>query len=173
MRRKFYNTPDLITETYMSKVLQNLGVTDARQIWHLKEFSRKLKPQFGRMNGLWRCHYAVSEALQMFVEGHTSHGIAMLVQVSKAMHQAGINQGSWEIGALLIPTEDPLGRVEFGGDAEEMYSIQSYRRSLRDLRVAMLKTPSGPDGEENTSAAPKAGAKKKGKKWKEDNQEDK
>ena len=102
----------------------------------------------------------------MFIEGHTFHGIAMLVQLSKGMHQAAINQGSWEIGSLLIPTEDPLARLEFGGDEEEMLRVQSYRRSLRDLRTAVNRNPTQVDSEEGQPVA-KAKAKQKGKKWKE------
>ena len=146
----------------MSKVLQNLGVTDPRQIWQLKEFSKKIRPQFGRMTGIWRCHHATCEVLQMLVEGHYQHATAMVVQLLKAQHQAAINQGSWEIASMLIPTEDPLSRVEFGGDHEEMQRIQSHRRALRDLRTTMARSPQG-DMEEPEHAGGKSAGKKKKK----------
>ena len=109
----------------------------------------------------------------MMIDGHTAHGMAMLVQISKSMHQAAINQGSWEIAALLLPTEDPLSRPEFGGDAEEMIRVQSHRRSMRDLRTTVGKN-SAADGEETpdvTNPKPKRKAKAKWGKKKEEGEE--
>ena len=44
-----------------------LGVTLGKQAWLNRDLSRKLRACFGKMTGLWRCHYAVSEALQLIV----------------------------------------------------------------------------------------------------------
>ena len=81
------------------------------------------------------------------------------------MHQAAINQGNWEIAALLVPTEDPLGRVEFGGDHEEMRQIQSHRRAMRDLRTSMNRglAEEAPAEGEVRSRPPKGKAKAKSK----------
>ena len=123
---------------------------------------------------MWRCHYYTAEALQMFIEGHVQHGIAMLCQLMKAQHQAAINQGSWDIAVLLLPTEDPLGKVEFGGDAEEMIRIQGHRRAMRDLRVSMNRTPetAEPDQPPATGGGGKAKGKARGKKWKKQEEEE-
>ena len=162
MRKRFHSHPAGITETYMSKVLQNLGVTDPRQVWQLKDFSKKIRPQFGRMTGIWRCHHATSEILQMLVDGHVEHATALTVQLLKAQHQAAINQGSWEIAAMLLPTEDPLSRVEFGGDHEEMKRIQSWRRGMRDLRTSVARAP-GQDVDEEPETVGNKKKKKGGK----------
>ena len=167
LRKRFHSRPDSITETYMSRVLQNLGVNDPRQVWKLTEFSKKIKPQFGRMTGIWRCHHATCEILQMLIDGHHKHATAMCVQLLKAQHQAAINQGSWEIASMMLPTEDPLARIEFGGDHEEMQRIQSYRRGLRDLRTNASRGI-GPEEEPDGEAKPKKGGKNRGRGKKKD-----
>ena len=101
----------------------------------------------------------------MLVEGHYEHATAMVVQLLKAQHQAAINQGSWEIASMLLPTADPLSRVEFGGDHEEMKRIQGHRRALRDLRTTVARSPTGDidDPEGTTAVGGKPGKKKGGK----------
>ena len=53
MRRRSQTKPSSITQTYTSSILQSLGVTDSRQIWW---FSKKVRPLFGCMPGVRRCH---------------------------------------------------------------------------------------------------------------------
>ena len=88
------------------------------------------------------------------------------------MHQAAVGQGYWEIACLLIPTEDPLGRGEFGDDADEMLMVTSHRRAHRDLRTPVNRSSSTVGSEElaQTGAA-KAKAKSKGKERKENVEE--
>ena len=64
MRRRFAKEPHRITQTYLDRVQEQLGVSHAGQVWLLRDFSRKLLPVFGKMRGLWRCHLIMAEALQ-------------------------------------------------------------------------------------------------------------
>ena len=98
----------------------------------------------------------------MLIDGHVAHATAMIVQILKAQHQAAINQGSWDVASLLLPTEDPLARQEFGGDHEEILRIQSHRRAMRDLRVQATRGLGGENAEEDEKGKqPKGKAKAK------------
>ena len=67
---------------------------------------------------------------------------------------------------MILPTEDPLGKIEFGGDSEEMNGIQSQRRAMRDLRAAMTWSPTTGDADEIPAGENPQGEKKGKPKWK-------
>ena len=73
---------------------------------------------------------------------------------------------------MVLPTEDPLSGIEFGGDHEEMQRIQSHRRALRDLRTNArgpnLETEEPTEG----AAAQKKKEKGKGRNWQKDSAKD-
>ena len=45
---------------------------------------------------------------------------AHLVQTLKALRQVGLDKGSGEIAAKLIPSDDPLYQKSFGGDEKQL-----------------------------------------------------
>ena len=78
--------------------------------------------------------YHLSEALQMFHDSDPAHGIAMLVELHKALLQTALGGGDWSTSTLLLPTEDPLSKTVFGGESCELRNIYNYKKSLRELR---------------------------------------
>ena len=61
-------------------------------------------------------------------------GLALLVQLLKAIHQACLDNGRWHNAALMMPVEDPLQKPIFGGDLQELDGIASYRKAVEELR---------------------------------------
>ena len=103
------------------------------------------------MSGLWRCHHAFSEVLELLEQQRVEEGAATCVQALKACHQAALDQGSWVLASTLLPWEDPLGRDAFGGDEEEMMAAAAwnglsacvlicYCRSLSSLYLSSIQT---------------------------------
>ena len=89
----------------------------------------------------------------------------------KAMLQAAIDNGSWENAALLIPTGDPLEKMEVGGDEDELEAIYSYRKSVKELKTKMVTAGGGAsssgvveEGVGGDGEPPKGGGGWKGKK---------
>jgi hypothetical protein len=134
LRREFEKYPSKITKRYVEKVKQRLRVTSTRQVWALVDFSLQILPSFGKMKGLWRTHYGMSQALELLLRGKTQAGAAYLTQMVKAVHQVALDQGDWRTAILMIPEEDPLGRPDFGGDELELKRIHSHRKAIKELR---------------------------------------
>ena len=134
-------------KSHIKQVLGNLGVRDQRQVWSLTDFSRKVLYTFSHMKGLWRCHYYVSEALHLLLDGHILHGVAYLCQVLKAIHQAALDHGDWRTASLLVPTPDPLQRPTFGGTEVELADIHSYQRSITELQKKVNYQPEADGGQ--------------------------
>jgi hypothetical protein len=134
LRKRFKNKPKVIVQEYLDKVQDQLGVVHGSQFWQLKDFSKKVLVQFGKMKGLWRTHHAMSEALQHLVENRPEHAAAHLALCLQAVHQVALDQGDWGNASLLIPSEDPLARPTFGAGERELESIYAYRKALRELK---------------------------------------
>ena len=93
-----------------------LGVTSDKLYGNYREYSKRLSGRFGRLKGLYRVHYMVSEALQTYEEHSPAVCRAMLVQLLKCLHQTAIDGGGWTLGFLMWPQEDPLASEPFGGE---------------------------------------------------------
>lgn len=50
--RRIRQHPERIVDDYVDMLRERLGVTDRRQVWHPRDYSRKLLGRFGRMKGL-------------------------------------------------------------------------------------------------------------------------
>lgn len=112
MRRRFVRDPLSLIQGFESRVKEELGVTDPRMAWCYKEYSRRLRPTFGKMAGLWRCHRMMMELIQGLAAGDGQHSHAFAVQCAKALHQVALDHGSWQNATYLVPTPDPLGRQQ-------------------------------------------------------------
>ena len=86
------------------------------------------------MTGMWRVHHALSHVLQLQVAGEHVKATALTVQLSKALHQTALDQGTWKVAAKMLPFTDPLQRVEFAGSAREMKAIQKHLKGLKELQ---------------------------------------
>ena len=139
LRRRIRKHPKRCVHRFALHVRNRLGVRSARQAWTFMDYSLKLVPRFGKMKGLWRCHWILAQVVQAHIEGRTDYGIAFAVQGMKCLHQVALNSGGWQIGHLLLPEEDPLSPEEFGGDPEELMAAQSYKTALDDLKKMKSK----------------------------------
>ncbi len=156
-RRKFRKQPKKVVESYVTRVRSELGVNSPTQHWELRDYSKKVQPLFGRMRGLWRCHHAVSEMVQLLLAGDLERGAAFGVLLLQGLVQVAIDQGSWENGALIIPTEDPLSRPVFGAEEQMLKDIFRYRKALKELRT---QHPKGHEDAGADEPAPEKGPKK-------------
>ena len=119
-------------------------------------------PLYGRMKGLWRCHYAIAEMCQLLILGKVAHGAAYGVLLMQALTQVAID-GSWDNASLIPPTEDPLPRPRFGAEESALKSIYRYRRALKELK----NQKGGREAEDDEPEEPRPGRRTKDKKDKD------
>ena len=162
-RKRFEMKPNLILEEYVQRVQRDLGVVHASQFWVLTDHSRRIKAQFGRMHGLWRCHHGIAELVQHFLEGRVQHAAAYGALLLQALHQVALDQGDWSNAVHILPSPDPLGRAEFGAGETAMSEIAAYRRALKELKKKHGGSEGPADTEEEAerpaARRPKAKAK--------------
>ena len=134
LRRRWQRHPDKIVRQYLHHCRTLLGVRDDREVWALRDVSQRLLLQFHRHRGLFRIHYCLSEILELSHRGEKQLSDAYLVQLLKAIHQVSLDDGRWGHAGLLLPSENPLARPEFGGDMSELMDVLSYTKAVRDLK---------------------------------------
>jgi len=131
LRRRWTLHPHPIVQKYLYLVRQRLGVVADTAPWHMKQYSTEIRPQFGKCTGLWRVRHRLQEALDLFcLRGNMARGVALLVQRSKAVHQAAMDSGSWTTAALLAPTIDAVSPPRFAGTAQELASTESCQKGV-------------------------------------------
>jgi len=142
LRRSFEKHPERMVTAYVHFVRGRLGVHGAAS-WHMTDYAKALRGQFGRHVGLWRVlHYLLSALNLGALEGKPLAALALVGQVCKALHQAALNLGSWEIATLFIPLPDPAKPPQFSGTWEEMSAAANYREGMVTLKSAGFQ-PSG------------------------------
>lgn len=144
LRRRVHKNPLKIVVRYRSRGLARLGIHvmpsgSLTSPFHHRMTSEKLRPTFGKMVGLWRTHYGLSEVLELLEQNRPEEAAATTVQLLKAIHQAALDGGSWSLASNLLPWEDPLGREVFGGDEDELVAAAAYTKSLRELQAQVVK----------------------------------
>ena len=150
LRKHVRKKPRSVTKQYTDHVKVRLGVRNTSKPWTFMDYSTKLLPRFGKMKGLWRAHWLMSNVLQSMSEGETDYAMAFWVQSLKCLHQVALDGGGWHNGQLLIPEEDPLAPEEYGGSPKELMAAQSYRGALAELkRTAGKGLGKGEKGEED------------------------
>ncbi len=163
MRRRYEKHPEKVIGEFVDRMRRELGVSHPHQYWKVADYSGRVQPQFGRLRGLYRCHYACAEALQEYLAGRPDHMAAQVALLLQCLHQVALDAGEWQNGALVMMHPDPLSRPEFGAGQTEMARIAAYRRALADLH----KKQGGPKADEKDEHED-AGDKKSGKgkkKW--------
>ena len=146
LRRRCRRRPLSLLKKYTLRVRRCLGAEDPRRAWRYADYSMKILPAFGRMRGLWRCHWIMSEALESLVRDNKGLAIAWLVQGCKALHQVGLDGGAWWNAQHMLPSQDPLMQEDWGGEPEELLATHSYQKAIADLH---LGRPSAPGGKGN------------------------
>ena len=169
-----------IVRQFDEEIMAELGVPPGGA-WTYRDWTRRVG--FGHMKGLARCHAYVGDILLLLKQGHPDQGALLAVQLLKAIHQAYLDDGSWDSAALHLSTPDFYRRRLHGGSEREAEVLAQYRRSLADLRRLEVQTASASSsGAPPTPGAlqqdvqpnprPKAKAKEKaGGKKKRDNDE--
>ena len=135
LRRRYRKKPGKLVKRYLQQQREFCGVTDPRQVWHLRDVSKKLLPTFGVMKGLWRCHIGFQEIIWMLLEDKPLQATAFACQLSKALHQVALDQGDWSNALPMIPVADLLAAPQFGGDEVEMQMIHSYKKAMKELKT--------------------------------------
>ena len=156
LRKHIRRKPLSFVRRYEAKVRRKLGAHDSRKVWRYSDLSWKLLSRFGKMKGLWRLHWVISEILQEAMLDDVDHDFvkAALAQTLKAVHQVAIDDGDWSTAFLFLPWEDPLQGDDFAGDPSEMLAAQAYRTAMSDLRRRKKQ-----EGNENNEEGGKAGGK--------------
>ena len=163
-RERFKRRPGAVTQRYLDKIQAELGIEHESQYWQCRDYSRKVYGSFGKMKGLWRCHFAASECLQHHVEGRDAHTGAFLALLCQCLHQVALDGGDWGSGALLLPSEDPLSRTPFGGDEQALQEVYTYRKAMRDLKTKQLRKDPGEEEHEEPAAPGGGGGRRPRKK---------
>ena len=140
LRRRFRERPLDSVMAYRQRVMRKLGVSIfdggiASAPWQHTDFSHKIKPQFGKMSGLWRIHFALGKCLSLAEEKKSELLAGTLVQTLKAIHQVAIDSGNWSNAVLLLPWQDPLARELWAGEDAEMATAARYSRAIKDLSL--------------------------------------
>ena len=162
LRRRVRKHPLRIVTKYRQRCLDKAGIIVLKDESLSSPFahhhqSMRIRETFGKMVGLWRCHYAVAQMLEHFEHRRLEEGAATCCQLLQAIHETAIDHGSWNNSMLLLPLDDPLRADLFGGDHDEMTAVSQWNRGIRDLRTqdasaAHSQHPqhqsTGPEGED-------------------------
>jgi hypothetical protein len=162
MRERIYAEPDKVISAYVEHMKRQLGVTDTRQFWRVRDWSMKQEKRFGRMKGMLRLYVMIGDILDHSLNGRHLVTSALLIQAQKCLLQMALDGGLWDNGRLLWPEPDPFEQVEFGGLEEEMSRVHAYRKAINDLKSRGKGMGQSPDDEDSEGAsAATAGHKKK------------
>ncbi len=90
----------------------------------------------------------------------------MMVQLCKVVLQVGMDNGGWDVAALLWPMPDPLGSEEWAGDLEEMQAAYRWRKAMTELlgmsKARLVEVVSG-EGEDDKGGETRRGRRGGGK----------
>jgi hypothetical protein len=154
MRQDLYKFPDKITDKYVNHVKEQLGITDPRQFWRMRDWSTRHSARFQRMRGMYRVYVMIGDILDHATHGRHAISSALLCQAHKAILQMALDGGGWESARLLwpAPPETEVNEAaEFGGSEQEMQKVQQYRKAVSDLKAKgrlMSETTGGAEHEE-------------------------
>ena len=166
LRRQLVKHPLWRVRRYRNKVKEKLGAQDPRRAWSYSDYSLKLRGRFGKMTGLWRTHWMMSNILEEATRGNTEMVQMWVVQCLKAIHQVGLDRGSWHNASLLLPISDPLQQEDHGGDEDELLAAHSYQGALAELRKGGQSQPrraEEDEEDEEPARPPRPAPKKQGK----------
>jgi len=139
LRKRVKSHPLRIVTKYRRRCLDKVGIVvlpngslSAPFAHH--HISLRLRETFGKMVGLWRCHYAATQILELLEHRRVEQAAATCVQLLKSIDQTALDHGSWNNSMMLLPWDDPLRPDLFGGDPEEMMAAAQWNRGIRDLQ---------------------------------------
>ena len=156
-RKRVKKRPLKVVTRYRERMLAKMGITVLPNGTLSAPFahphvSLKLRDNFGKMVGLWRCHYAVGHILELLEHRELEQAAATSVQLLKALHQTALDQGSWSNSMLLLPWDDALRADLFGGDEDEMMAAAKWNRGIRDLQSAVAASSRFPRAQQDDAS---------------------
>ena len=166
MHKDILSHPLRTLKEYDEAVMSEIGADPSRP-WKYRDHNAK--QVWGRNRGLQRLHAYVGDALALTKTGDMPVVQAFLVQLLKAILQVNLDAGDWRTAHLLLPTQDPLARREFGGEESEIQAIVEYRKAqheLRRIRAAVSTTqeyPQNPKQEGAEEGDPGGGGRRPGR----------
>ena len=139
LRRRVRKHPLRIVTKYRQRCLDKAGITvmpggTLSAPFAHPHVSLRIRETFGKMVGLWRCHYSVAQVLEHLEHRRVEQAAATCCQILKAIHQTALDQGSWNNSMVLLPWDDALRPDIFGGDPDEMMAAAQWNRGIRDLQ---------------------------------------
>ena len=177
LKRKVYRFPQKLINEWLTHVKADLRGGQAGNPWCLTAYSEKLRRSFGQNWSLVRCHHLISVVLDvMLLEKKILPGIALLITVTQAIHEAAMANGRWGLAMTYTPIPDPLAVPSFAGRPEDVDDAATYYDNLTKVtektrpkaQAAPRRLPaSAPGAEEVEPTAEKAeGDKRKDKRRK-------
>jgi len=156
LRRSFEERPERTLRAYVHFVRGRLGVHGAASC-HMNDYAKALRGQFGRHVGQRRVLHNLLSAMNLgALEGKPLAALALVGRARKALHQAALNQGSWEIAAPLIPLPNPAKPPQFSGTWDEMSAAANHRGGMVTLRRPGFQS-SGVEKAEDAADEPTGG----------------
>ena len=160
---------------YVRDIEKELGAED--RPFKVSEISKKIP--WGKQKTLQRCHYLLSEILELMLAEKWERAALQVVLSLKSIHQTALDNGDWQVGWMLSQLPDPLSKPKFGGSAEELGHVTAYLKSMAELeknteklRSSMPWTSQGSEGADaDKEKKPKKKGKGKGKHQEEDKTE--
>ncbi len=158
MRKGFRRHPNRVMRRYVRRIRARLVGTDTSKPWRFQDYSLKQVRLFGKLRGLWRVHFVLSEILETQLSGKHEVATALVIQLQKCLQQVALDRGSWAQGELLLETEDPLGREAFAAEPEELENIHKWMRAMKEVKT---KSTVSPDSSEDQEEEGQNNSKKK------------
>ena len=128
-KRRMRRRPLHYVRKYVRMVERELGAED--RPFRVSELGRKVN--WGKQKTLQRCHYMLSETLELMLKEKWEKAALQLVLNLKAIHQTALDGGDWSVGWMLTHLADPFTKQRFGGDPEELGHVTAYLKSMADL----------------------------------------
>ena len=108
LKRQVEHHPEQVVDRWLSHVAEQCASFRAGTNWSLSLYSEALRKSFGQNTGLLRVHHHISAILDVaLLRRKPMVAFAMLVNLSQAVHQAGLDSGKWRIASTLVTSPDP------------------------------------------------------------------
>ena len=147
-QQRVLDQPAQVVKEYVEETMQRAGA-EAGDVWRVYHYNEKIS--WGRFKGIQKMHFHTSHILDLLLRNRPDQAAAYCCQLCRALHQVSLDQGGWDAASLLLPRQDPLTRIRFGGSAAEMEVVANYRDTIRKLEKAhseagKTKKEKGDDG---------------------------
>ena len=163
MKKRIHARPREVIEDSIQTVKERLGVEDG-QAWALSDLNRRIS--WGRQKLMQRMHFMLGEIFTRLDRGEALEAQALTAQCMKAVHQAALDDGKWQVAWHSTSLRDPLRPERFAGSEKEIEAISAYIKAQDDLEQKVRKDrrrdDGGGDGGEGQPHHPERGGPKGG-----------